>query len=327
MKAALEQEKRFDQGAWLILVSMSLFAIVVLVPTLYILRMPGDGWQNIYQEVPLNAFVGDWPTPLQKGDIVLAVDDVSVTKEFTQVSPLLPAPPSWQEGSTIAYLVERSGRKQTIDVTLHLLSPSGVLNAVSNTALADLPLLSWFFIGLIVFILRPGSTAARLFFVAGTTLALGTRIGWAAEMVSANFAPPIIWLMQRYIHSFWEMIFFPSLIVLLLIYFGSVVLLQSLFTATSGQELPLTIVISTLIIAALFSPLRQRIQAIIDRRFYRKKYDIQRVLGRFALAARDETDIDVLSAELVDVVQETIQSEELSLWIRPLRTSGSPDLN
>lgn len=106
---------------------------------------------------------------------------------------------------------------------------------------------------------------------------------------------------------------------LLLIYFGSVVLLQGLFTATTGQESALSIVVSTLIIAALFNPLRQRIQTIIDRRFYRKKYDAQRVLARFAVAARDETDIDVLSEELQEVVQETIQPEDLSLWIRPLQ--------
>jgi hypothetical protein len=103
---------------------------------------------------------------------------------------------------------------------------------------------------------------------------------------------------------------------LALVYFGSVVILQSLVENLTGEQSPLVIVLSTLAIAALFNPLRTRVQDFIDRRFYRKKYDAQNALAHFATAARDEVDLDQLTAALLSVVEETVQPEQVFLWLQ-----------
>ena len=106
---------------------------------------------------------------------------------------------------------------------------------------------------------------------------------------------------------------------LVVVYVGGIVLSQRVFVGLTGQEeLPqLAIVASTLMIAALFAPLRRRIQATIDRRFYRRKYDSAKMLSVFSARLRDETDLGTLSDDLVGVVKETMQPEHVTLWLRP----------
>jgi hypothetical protein len=104
---------------------------------------------------------------------------------------------------------------------------------------------------------------------------------------------------------------------LVLVYAGSVVLLQYLLRALTGQGSTLAVVASTLAIAALFNPLRRGVQGLIDRRFYRKKYDARKTLESFSAKLRDETDLEALSGELVNVVRHTVQPEHASLWLRP----------
>jgi len=114
-------------------------------------------------------------------------------------------------------------------------------------------------------------------------------------------------------------------VLLALVYLGLVIGLQSLvhlFTGQVGQS-PIVVVASTLAIAALFQPLRHRIQAIIDRRFYRRKYDAAKIVAAYSATLRQEVDLDQLREHLVAVVQETMQPIYVSLWLRPPAHHGT----
>ena len=101
------------------------------------------------------------------------------------------------------------------------------------------------------------------------------------------------------------------------IYFGGIVVSQRLFVSLTGQQSTLAVVASTLLIAALFAPLRRRIQSFIDRSFYRRRYDAGMTLEAFSAKLRDETDLDALRDDLVGVVRETMQPADVFLWMRP----------
>jgi hypothetical protein len=113
------------------------------------------------------------------------------------------------------------------------------------------------------------------------------------------------------------LVYGPLTAVLVAAYFGGVVGLQYVFRTLTGGESQLAMVASTLAIAALFNPLRRRIQSFIDRRFYRRKYDSRKTLEEFSVKLRDETDLVALNENLVGVVRETMQPTHVSLWLRP----------
>src|SRR5215208_1851845 len=100
------------------------------------------------------------------------------------------------------------------------------------------------------------------------------------------------------------------------LYFGGIVVLQSIFVVLTGEKSTLAVVASTLTIAALFNPLRRRVQAFVDRRFYRRKYDARKTLEVFSAKLRNETDLDALSDDLIGAVRETMQPAHISLWLR-----------
>jgi hypothetical protein len=115
------------------------------------------------------------------------------------------------------------------------------------------------------------------------------------------------------------LVYGPLTAALALVYFGGVATTETAFRALTGQDQQpqLAVVVSTLAIAALFSPLRRRIKAFIDRRFYRNTYDARKTLEAFSAKLRDETNLDALNAELVGVIDETMQPEHVALWLRP----------
>jgi hypothetical protein len=105
--------------------------------------------------------------------------------------------------------------------------------------------------------------------------------------------------------------------ILAALYFGGIVLLQRIFVILTGQQSTLAVVASTLLIAALFNPLRRRIQGFVDRSFYRRKYNARKTLEAFSAKLRDETDLEALRGDLVGLVTETMQPAHVTLWLRP----------
>jgi hypothetical protein len=104
---------------------------------------------------------------------------------------------------------------------------------------------------------------------------------------------------------------------LVALYFGAIVVLQRVFVLLTGQQSTVAVVASTLLIAAMFTPLKRYIQGFIDRSFYRSKYDSRKTLETFSARLRDETDLNAVSDDLVGVVRETMQPAHVSLWLRP----------
>jgi hypothetical protein len=148
-------------------------------------------------------------------------------------------------------------------------------------------------------------------------------------LISGLF-PPVVIGITIFRHRLWDidilirrtLVYSILTAILALIYFGSVVLLQSLFTEMIGHQTPAAIVLSTLAIVVLFTPVRRRIQTLIDRRFYRQKYDAEQVLADFSTVLREKVDLDHLTQAIQGVVVETMQPEHVSLWLR--KVDGQP---
>ncbi len=184
------------------------------------------------------------------------------------------------------------------------------------------------FMGSVYLLIMSAGLVNWLISAPGVTSDLGTQTLWGAlleDVMLLSFAAipvAIGFAVLRYRLYDIDLIINRTLvygaltICLGLVYFGSVVSLQYVFRALSGGNSQLVIVASTLVIAALFNPLRRRVQRFVDRLFYRKKYDAGQVLAAFGTRLKDEVDLDSLGGELEAVVRETLQPARVSLWLR-----------
>jgi hypothetical protein len=160
---------------------------------------------------------------------------------------------------------------------------------------------------------RPGLSNALYYLIGGTVNVLMFLV--LLSCVAVSILRYRLWDIDVIIRR--TLIYALLTALLALTYFGSVLGLQSLFSALTGQrQSTLVTVLSTLVIAALFVPLRAGVQRAIDRRFFRRKYDAVRTLAAFAAGARDEVGLEHLSARLLEVVQATMQPAHVSLWLK-----------
>ncbi len=158
----------------------------------------------------------------------------------------------------------------------------------------------------------------------GEVMNPGTNLFAVFFYLTTGLFPPVAIGVAVLRHRLWDidifirrtLVYSILTVILTLVYFGSVVVLQTLFTTVIGHHSPAAIVLSTLAIAALFTPARRRIQTFIDHRFYRQKYDAEKVLTAFGTTLRDEVDLDSLTNSILGVVKETMQPAHISLWLR-----------
>jgi hypothetical protein len=189
--------------------------------------------------------------------------------------------------------------------------------------------LKWFTSALILYIILVGTDTTLFLYYKSASALPGWASTFNAVAITSDILIPIsagIAILRHRLYDI-DVIINRTLVYgaltasLVLLYFGGVVALQYVFRAFAGSESQLAVVVSTLAIAALFNPLRHRIQGFIDRRFYRRKYDAARTLEEFGSRLREETNLDSLRDHLVEVVRETMQPAHVSLWMR----AGDPE--
>jgi len=175
-------------------------------------------------------------------------------------------------------------------------------------------IIPYFILGLIVYPLLTG----------GEAMELGDSLVAVFTYIITGLVPPVAIGVAVLRYRLWDidilirrtLLYSMLTIVLTLVYFGSVVVMQALLTALIGHQSQAAIVLSTLGIVVLFTPLRRRIQSFIDRRFYRQKYNADKVLAAFSSVLREEMDLDHLTSSILKVVEETMPPEHVSLWLR-----------
>jgi hypothetical protein len=207
-------------------------------------------------------------------------------------------------------------------ITLTLLSLGSVIVRYRGGSAVERQQIKWLLVGCLVF------AAVYVALVAVPAMRGDTAVGtlWNLLFAPSLLAIPGAITMAILRQRLWDidvlirrtLIYSVLTGVLALVYLGTVLVLQNVLAALTGESRSeLVTVLSTLAIAALFGPLRARVQAAIDRRFYRRKYDAAQTLAGFAASARDETDLETLSGRLVGVVGETMQPRSVGLWLRP----------
>jgi len=164
-------------------------------------------------------------------------------------------------------------------------------------------------------LIQPGSIYGFIISTGVIVLVLPIPLSFGMAILRSH-----LWDIDRLINR--TLVYGMLTVLLALLYFGLIFALQSLLQGLFKQNNSFAIVVSTLIIAALFQPLRRRIQAIIDRRFYRRKYDAAKTLEAFRATLRNEVDLNQLREHLLNVVQETMQPAHVSLWLRQSEHDG-----
>jgi hypothetical protein len=212
---------------------------------------------------------------------------------------------------------------ETILYALGLIAAASLLARLRRTKGVERQQVKWFAYAVVVL-----ATSATLAYVVPESTGVGW-LGWISSVwvIASLVCLPVtmgIAILRYHLYNI-DLIINRTLVygsltaLLALVYFGGVVLTEAIFRAVTGQERQpqLAVIVATLAIAALFTPLRHSIQGFIDRRFYRRKYDAIKTLEDFSAKMREETDLDALSDDLTSVIRESMQPAHVSLWLRP----------